>query len=56
MEAVMIGIYGQQALDALMWFLDNEILLAIILIIGCVALWWAWSWWDGLQLDPKEEA
>ena len=32
MEAVLIGLYGDAALEAMMWFLDNEILLGLALI------------------------
>ena len=47
-EALLIGLYGQQALDALFWFLDHEILLAIALIVMSIAAWFAWTWWNGL--------
>jgi undecaprenyl-diphosphatase len=47
-EAIMIGLYGQQALDALFWFLDHEILLAITLIVMAIVTWFAWTWWKGL--------
>ena len=32
LEAVLIGLYGDDAYDAMMWFLDNEILLAVALM------------------------
>jgi len=47
-EALLIGLYGQQALDALFWFLDHEILLAIALIVMSIAAWFAWTCWNGL--------
>ena len=47
-EAIMIGLYGKQALDALFWFLDHEILLAIALIVMAIVTWFAWTWWKGL--------
>jgi undecaprenyl-diphosphatase len=47
-EAIMIGLYGQQALDALFWFLNHEILLAIALIVMAIVTWFAWTWWKGL--------
>ena len=47
-EALLIGFYGQQALDAMIWFLDHEILLAIVLIIMAIITWYAWLWWNGL--------
>ena len=51
LEAVLIGIYGSQALDVMNWFLDNEILLAIILLAGLALTWYAWQWWSGLDSD-----
>ena len=48
-EALLIGLYGQQALNALFWFLDNEILLAIALIVMAIVTWFAWAWWNGLE-------
>lgn len=53
LEAILIGIYGQQAFDAMMWFLDNEILLAALIIVGASALFMAWKWWNGLQMEAK---
>ena len=49
MEAVLIGLYGQQALDTLMWFLDNEILLALLLLISGALLALLWRWWSSLD-------
>ena len=47
-EALLIGFYGQQALDTMIWFLDHEILLAIALICSAIVTWFAWLWWNGL--------
>jgi undecaprenyl-diphosphatase len=47
-EALLIGFYGQQALDTMIWFLDHEILLAIALICSAIMSWYAWLWWNGL--------
>lgn len=49
MEAVLIGLYGQQALDTLMWFLDNEILLALLLLASGALLALLWRWWSSLD-------
>lgn len=49
MEAVLIGLYGQQALDTLMWFLDNEILLALLLLASGGLLALLWRWWSSLD-------
>ena len=40
----------KKALDAMNTFLDNEILIGIIMIISCVLLWLAWSWWTNLTM------
>ena len=51
LEAILVGIYGQKALDAMFTFLDNEILIGIIMIIGGLALWFSWSWWSNLSVE-----
>ena len=53
-EAVFIGIYGEQAFDAMMWFLDNEILFAVLLIVAAGAILWGWNWWNGLETTATE--
>jgi membrane protein YqaA with SNARE-associated domain len=56
LEAVLIGLYGQQALDAMAWFLDNEILLGVGLLLlgaGTVLLW---RWWSGLNEESQSPA
>jgi len=48
LEALLIGIYGQKALDTINAILDNEILIALGMIaIGLVG-YFAWSWWSKL--------
>ena len=54
LEAVLIGIYGSQAYDALMWFLDNEIFLAVLLVGAAGAVLAAWNWWNGLEIEAKQ--
>ncbi|MCH1616097.1 MAG: VTT domain-containing protein [Candidatus Poseidonia sp.] len=57
LEAVLIGLYGDRALDAIMWFLENEVLLAVLLIFAGAGAWFAYKWWDGLgQQPPASEA
>jgi len=51
LEAILVGIYGQKALDAMFTFLDNEILIGAIMIIGGLALWFSWSWWSNLSVE-----
>ena len=48
MEALLIGIYGKTALDAMNTFLDNEILIAVVMIIAIVTLYFIWQWWSNL--------
>ena len=43
LEAILIGIYGEAALDAMMWFLDHEIILAVVCILGILVAWYAGS-------------
>ena len=54
LEAVFIGIYGEQAFDAMMWFLDNEILFAVLLIVASGAILLGWNWWKGLEITPSD--
>ena len=57
LEAVLIGLYGDRALDAMMWFLDNEILLGVLLILAGAAAWFAYRWWSALgQQPPADQA
>ena len=52
LEAILIGLYGDQAIDAMMWFLDNEVLLAVLLIVAGASAWFAWRWWSELGDQP----
>ena len=49
LEALLIGLYGDKAMDAIMLFLDNEILLAVLLLIAGGGLVFVWRWWTGLE-------
>ena len=51
LEAILIGLYGEAALDAMMWFLDHEILLALVCILGILFSWYAWQWWANIGED-----
>lgn len=51
LEAILIGIYGDAALDAMMWFLDHEIILAVVCILGILVAWYAWQWWSNIGED-----
>ena len=55
-EAILIGLYGQRAFDAIMWVLDNELLLAVALIALLGVVWLAYRWWDGLDADAPNHA
>lgn len=51
LEAILVGVYGQKALDAMFTFLDNEILIGVVMIVSCAALWFSWSWWSNLSVE-----
>ena len=53
LEAVLIGIYGQKALDSLKNILDQELLLGIILIISAIISYYAWKWWSNLKIETE---
>ena len=53
LEALLIGIYGQKALDAIWWLLDREVLIGAFLIVAIVVSWLGIRWWNGLTVDPN---
>ena len=53
LEALLIGIYGQKALDAIWWLLDREVLIGAVLIITIGLAWVGIRWWNGLAVDPN---
>ena len=53
LEALLIGIYGKAALDAINTFLDNEILIAIVMIVIITIAYFAWQWWSNLGKDKQ---
>jgi len=53
LEAILIGIYGDKALEALEWLLNREVLIAVLLIITAGLLWIALRWWNDLAVDPN---
>jgi membrane protein DedA with SNARE-associated domain len=53
LEAILIGIYGQEALDFLNKILDEEFLLGILLIISGVIVFYAWRWWQNLKIETE---
>ncbi len=53
LEALLIGIYGQKALDAIWWLLDREVLIGAALIIIIGLAWVGIRWWNGLAVDPN---
>ena len=48
LEAILIGIYGDQVLSALQWFIDNEFMMGSLLLGGILVSILAWNWWKGL--------
>ena len=53
LEAILIGIYGQVALDNLSTLLDNEFLLGLILIIFGIMSYYGLRWWNNLTIDTE---
>jgi len=53
LEAILIGIYGQVALDNLSTLLDNEFLLGLILIIIGIMGYYGLRWWKNLDIDTE---
>lgn len=53
LEALLIGIYGQKALDAIWWLLDREVLIGAAIIITMGLAWVGIRWWNGLAVDPN---
>jgi len=51
LEAVLIGVYGNSAINALNWFLDNEIILALVMILMMIPSWYGWKWWSTLEIN-----
>ena len=56
LEALLIGIYGKEALDAINTFLDNEILIAIGMIVTITVAYFAWQWWSNLDNNTNSSS
>ena len=52
-EAILIGIYGQIALDNINKLLDNEFLLGLTLIIIGVIGYYCLRWWNNLKINTE---
>ena len=50
---MLIGIYGNKAIEALNWFLDNEIILALAMILAAIPIWYGWKWWSNIELETS---
>ena len=48
LEALLIGIYGKKALDTINLFLDNEILIALGMMVFASIGYFMWRWWSKL--------
>ena len=48
LEALLIGVYGKTALDAITKFLDNEILIAVVMVMIIVLGYYIGQWWSNL--------
>lgn len=53
LEALLIGIYGKAALDAINTFLDNEILIAVAMIFSGLVIYLVWQWWSKLSVNNQ---
>lgn len=53
LEAILVGVYGSKAVDAIWWLLDREIIIGMVLILSVVLGWYALRWWNGLSADPN---
>ena len=53
LEAILIGIYGQKALDSLNNILEQEILLGLIIIIAAIISYYTWKWWSNLRIETE---
>ena len=51
---MLIGIYGNAAIDAITWFLENEILLAVVMIVSAIPVWYLWRWWSNIEVLETE--
>jgi len=53
LEAVLIGIYGQKALDSLNNILEQELLLGLIIITAAIISYYTWKWWSNLRIETE---
>ncbi len=56
LEALLIGIYGKKALDAINIFLDNELLIAVGMIVSITIAYFAWQWWSNLDNNTSSSS
>tara|TARA_Y100000766_G_C18815536_1_gene560275 strand:+ start:492 stop:1106 length:615 start_codon:yes stop_codon:yes gene_type:complete len=56
LEALLIGIYGKKALDAINTFLDNELLIALGMIVTITIAYFAWQWWSNLDNNTSSSS
>ena len=56
LEALLIGIYGKKALDTINLFLDNEILIALGMIVFAAIGYSIWRWWSKIGDNTKHFA
>lgn len=53
LEAVLIGIYGQVALDSINVILDQEFLIGLVIIITGILIYFIWKWWSSLNIETE---
>ena len=53
LEALLVGIYGNKAVEGLEWLLDREVLIGVVIILLCGIAWLLLRWWNELSIDPN---
>ncbi len=53
MEAILIGIYGQVALETINNILDQEFLIGITIIITGIIIYFVLKWWNSINIETE---
>ena len=53
MEAILIGIYGQVALETINNILDQEFLIGITIIITGIIIYFILKWWNSINIETE---
>ena len=52
-EAILIGIYGQVALETINNILDQEFLIGITIIITGIIIYFVLKWWNSINIETE---